>query len=202
MSIDILLKKKKKDIFAWEMWEYLTSVQWKPLDPKAPSLHFLLYPCATWASHHESRQTLRTRGRRFTEHSEGSERVADGLYYSAAYAQITLRGDYLGRRMQILQLGLPVQTNLPPLVRVNDVMVQEQYCCRTVPDGESPNCWSTGMWSKSQGKVCCHPWPYFFLKAVESHYRRERESAVSCHVSDGGSRPLDPYKRYAAWIPS
>lgn len=29
------------------------------------------------------------------EHSEGSERVADGLYFSAAYSQITLRGGYL-----------------------------------------------------------------------------------------------------------
>lgn len=57
--------------------------------------------------------------------------MADDLYFSAAYAQVTLRGGYLGSRMQTLQLGLPVQTNLLPLVdvtdkRVNYMMVQEQ----------------------------------------------------------------------------
>ena len=65
------------------------------------------------------------------EHSEGSERVADGLYFSATYAQITLREGYSGSRIQMLQLGLPVQTNLLPLVdvtdkRVNYMMIQEQ----------------------------------------------------------------------------
>lgn len=46
--------------------------------------------------------------------------MADGLYFSAAYAQITLRESYLGSRMQMVQLGLPVQTKLLPLVDVTD----------------------------------------------------------------------------------
>lgn len=57
--------------------------------------------------------------------------MADGSYFSAAYAQITLRESYLGSRMQMVQLGLPVQTKLLPLVDVTDkranyMMIQEQ----------------------------------------------------------------------------
>lgn len=50
--------------------------------------------------------------------------VADALYFSATCAQITLRAGYLGSRIQMLQLELPVQTNLLPLVDATDKRIK------------------------------------------------------------------------------
>lgn len=60
MNIDIFLKNPTN---SKHFCRRDVGVKGKPLGPKVPSLCFLLYPCATWASHYELGQTLRSRGR-------------------------------------------------------------------------------------------------------------------------------------------
>lgn len=117
-NTDILFGKKKKkragDIFGGGIREYLTYIQWKPLGPEVPSLCFLLYPCARWASHHEERQTLRTGA------GGGSWNVQKvwSVWLMVCVSQpLTLRlrgGGYLGSRMQMLQSGLLCKLTCSP----------------------------------------------------------------------------------------